>query len=121
MIIYLFSVAIFKFCLKERGFFVPCVRKMQPSATSNPSLSLIPHARLLDLIVPLSSLFRREKTSLTTPTPLTGRNTFLINHIGLQTLSTVIVDSVKEKEPLAADLLVHAAQLQHAGSFEKLL
>jgi hypothetical protein len=26
MIIYLFSVAIFKFCLKERGFIVPCDR-----------------------------------------------------------------------------------------------
>jgi hypothetical protein len=28
MIIYLFSVAIFKFCLKERGFIVPCVMKI---------------------------------------------------------------------------------------------
>ena len=30
MIIYLFSVAIFKFCLKERGFIVPCVTCWSP-------------------------------------------------------------------------------------------
>jgi hypothetical protein len=87
--------------------------KMQPSATSNPSLSSIARARLLDLIVPLSPLFRREKTSLTTPTPpLTGRNTFLINRIGLRTLGTEINEREVAKVPLAVHLLVTAAQLQ---------
>jgi hypothetical protein len=35
MIIYLFSVAVFKFRLKERGFFVPCVTRVGALASSN--------------------------------------------------------------------------------------
>ena len=43
MIIYLFSVVVFKFCLKERGFFVPCASERSHGRVVFSHVTCFPH------------------------------------------------------------------------------